>query len=85
MIADLDAVLRPVGPFISTMEATERVTSSLVIPMTLGIIHATCKDVLVQHYTYTNGVLTNDDMKEDDLLAPEAQEVRSILHKENKH
>ena len=84
LIGDLDAVLRPVVPFISTMEATERVTVSLVIPMTLAIIHATSKEVPVQRYTYTNGVLTNDDFKEDDLLACEVQEVRRILHSENK-
>ena len=54
VIAELDAALRPVAPFISTMEATERVTSSLVLPMTHGILHATHKDVPVVKYRYLN-------------------------------
>ncbi len=43
MIGELDAVVRPMGPFISTMEATVRVTSSLFLPMTSGLLHATNK------------------------------------------
>ena len=45
LVSQLDAALRHVGPFIATMEASEKVTCSLVIPMTLAIIHATSKDV----------------------------------------
>ena len=84
VIADLDAILRHVGPFISTMEATKRVTISLVIPMTLAIIHATSRSVPVQRYTHENGKLTSADMVEDDLLAKEVQEVRRILHNANR-
>jgi hypothetical protein len=83
-IADLDAVLRPVGPFITTMEATERVTISLVIPMTLAILHATSREIPVQRYTYINGVLTDDALVDDELLSVEVQEVRRILHDENR-
>jgi hypothetical protein len=43
IIGELDATVRPVGPFISTMEATERVISSLVLPMNFGLLHATNK------------------------------------------
>ncbi len=50
--AELDATLCSVGPFISTMKGTERVTSSLILPMTHGILHATSKDVLVVKYMY---------------------------------
>jgi hypothetical protein len=50
MVSQLDAALRPVGPFIATMEASEKVTCSLVIPMTLAIIHATSKDVPILCY-----------------------------------
>ena len=32
-VAQLDAVLRPVGPFIETMEATKKIIVSLVLPM----------------------------------------------------
>ena len=84
IVADLDAAVRPCGPFISTMEATERVTISLVIPMTLAIIHVTSTSVPVQRYTFTNGELVNDDMVDGDSLSVEVQEVRDILHNENK-
>ena len=33
MLCTQEAVLRPLGPFIMTMEATQRVTISLVLPM----------------------------------------------------
>jgi hypothetical protein len=57
IIAELDVAIRPVGPFIPNMEATQRVTSSLVMPMTHGILHATSKDVSVVNYMYLNGSL----------------------------
>ncbi len=57
VIAELDAALHHVGPFIFTMEATERVSSSLVLPVTHGILHATSKDVLVAKYMYIDGEL----------------------------
>ena len=37
LVSQLDAAIRLVGPFIATMEASEKVTCSLVIPMTLAI------------------------------------------------
>jgi len=59
LIADLDAVLRPIVPFISTLEATEKVTSSLVIPIIMAILNATSETTLVLRYTYTFGELSN--------------------------
>ncbi len=47
VVSHLDAALQPVGPFIATMEASETVTSFLVIPMTLAFFHATSRDVPV--------------------------------------
>jgi hypothetical protein len=83
IIAELDAAIRPVGPFISPMEATQRVTSSLVLPMTHGILHATSKEVPVLKYNYMNGELINEDMVKHEDLSPEVQQVRNILHSEN--
>jgi hypothetical protein len=83
MIAELDAALRPCGPFISTMEATERVTMSLVIPMTLAILHATCRSTPIQVFEYSDGELSNVDFKSHDILSPEVQEVRKLLYDTN--
>ena len=83
IIAELDAAIRPVGPFISTMEATQRVTSSLVLPMTHGILHATSKDVPVVKYMYLNGELMKEEIVKHDDLSSEVQSVRNILHSEN--
>jgi hypothetical protein len=52
VVSYLNAALRPAGSFIATMEASEKGTSSLVIPMTLAILHATSKDVPVHCYSY---------------------------------
>ncbi len=71
MVADLDAVVRPCGPFISTMEATKRVTMSLVIPMTLAILHATSRHVPVEVFEYISGEFTNIRMKEHSELTTE--------------
>ena len=83
VVGELDAALRLVGPFISTMEATERVTSSLVLPMTHGILHATHKDVPVVKYMYLNGELVQEDIVKHEDLSDEVQEVRTILYNEN--
>ena len=83
LVSQLDAALRPVGPFIATMEASEKVTSSLVIPMTLAIVHATSLEVPVQCYSYEFGELSEEVIDDDD-LAEEVREVRHKLHKENK-
>ena len=83
VVSHLDAVLRPVGPFIATMEASEKVTSSLVIPMTLAIIHATSRDVPVQVYSYEFGELSEDVIDDED-LSEEVRAVRRELHLENK-
>ena len=83
MIAELDAVLRPCGPFISTMEATERATMSLVIPMTLAILHATCRTTPVQVFKYSNGELSNIDFKDHEILSTEVQKVRNLLYATN--
>jgi len=51
LIAELDAVIRSVGPFISTLEATEKVSFSLVIPMVIAILHATSETTHVLRCT----------------------------------
>ncbi len=84
LIADLDAVLRPVGPFISTMEATQKVTSSLVIPMVMAILHATNESNPVLRYSYTYGDLSSEDVVHHYDLCQEVQAVRKTLHSENK-
>ena len=84
LIADLNAVLRPVAPFISTLEATEKVTSSLVIPMVMALLHATSESTPVLRYTYTYGELTSEAIVNGDDLCQEVQAVRKVLHSENK-
>ena len=83
MIGALDAVVRPVGPFISTMEATERVTSSLVLPMTNGLLHATSKSAPIVRYMYDHGTPQEELVVEHEDLCIEVQEVRNVLHNEN--
>ena len=83
MIAELDAVLRAIGPFISTMEATKRVTISLVIPTTLAILHATCLTSPTQVFEYSNGELPNIDFKDHAILSTEVQEMRKSLYDTN--
>ena len=74
IIAELDGAIRPGGPFSSSMEATHRVTSSLVLTMTHGILHATSKDVLVVKYMYLNTELTKEEIfKHDDLSSKGAK------------
>ena len=84
LIADLDAVLRPVGPFISTLEATEKVTSSLVIPMVMAILNATSETTPVLRYTYTFGELSSEEIVPNDDLCQEVIVVRKTLHGQNK-
>ena len=83
MVSQLDAALRPVGPFIATMEASEKVTCSLVIPMTLAIIHATSKDVPMLCYNYEYGELSESFVEHDD-ICEDVRLVREKLHNENK-
>ncbi len=67
VVSHLDAALRPAGPFIATMKASEKVTSSLVIPTTLAIIHATIKDVHVHCYSYEFGELSENAIDDAEL------------------
>jgi hypothetical protein len=83
VVSELDGALRPVGPFIATLEASEKVTCSLVIPMTLAIIHATSKDVPILCYSYEFGELS-EEFVENDNLCEEVRLVRQKLHAENK-
>ncbi len=53
------------------MESTDRVTSSLVLPMTYEILHATSTDVPVQRNMYVNEELTDKNVKEEEALACE--------------
>ena len=69
------------GPFIATMEASEKVTSSLLIPTTLAIIHATSPEV--PSYSYEFGELS-EDVIDDNNLSEEVRVVRHKLDKENK-
>ncbi len=52
IVSELYGALRPVCPFLSTMEASEKVACSLVIPMILAIIHATSKEEPILCYSY---------------------------------
>ena len=84
LIADLDVVLRPVGPFISSLGATEKVISSLVIPMVMAILNARGETTLVLHYTYTFGELSSEEIVPSDDLCQEGIAVRKTLHGQNK-
>ncbi len=59
------------------MEASEKVTSSLLIPMTLAIIHACNKEVPLLCYSYDYGELS-EEVVEDEVLC---EEVRMVCHK----
>jgi hypothetical protein len=83
MIVELDIVLRPCGLFISTMEATQRVTVSFAIPTTLAILHVTCRTTRVQLSEYINGEMTNIYFKDHEILSPEVHEVRKLLYDTN--
>lgn len=52
-VAQMDGVLRPVGPFISTLEATKKITISLVLPMVGLLMKALhpLSPVLVRDYS----------------------------------
>ena len=83
MIGELGDVVRPVSLFISKMEATKRVKSYLVHPMTSGLLHPTNKLVHVLRLMYKHGVLHVELFVEYDDLGIEVQEVRIVLHNEN--
>jgi hypothetical protein len=83
-VCDHDVALCPVGPFIVTMEATDRETCSLMLPMVYAILHATSPDGLVQRYVYANGELTDEQVKEEEELVCEVKDVRRMLHSVNK-
>jgi hypothetical protein len=84
LIADLDAMLCPIGRFISTLEATEKVTSSLVIPMVLAILNATNETTPVLRYSYIFGELSSEDIVPNENLCQEVIAVRKTLQGENK-
>ncbi len=67
IVSDFCGAFCPVGPFIATMEASEKVTCSLVIPMTLAIIHVTSKEVPILCYSYEYGELLEDCVENDDV------------------
>jgi len=81
-VFELDGALRSVGPCIATMEASEKVTCSLVIPMTLPIIHATSKDVPILCYSYEYGESSEDFVENGD-LCEDVRLVRNKLHLKN--
>ena len=65
------------------MEASEKVTCSLVVPMTLAIFHATSKEVPILCFSYEYGALSEDFVENND-LCEEVRPVRHRLHLENK-
>jgi hypothetical protein len=65
------------------MEVTQRGVSSLDLPMTHGILHATSKDDPVVKYMYLNGELIKEEIMKHEDLSSEVQHVRNILHIEN--
>ena len=79
IVSELDGALRQVGPFLVTMEASEKVTCYLVIPMALAIIHATSKEVPMLCYSYEYGELS-EDFVDNDELCEEMRLVRNKLH-----
>ncbi len=81
--SELDGALRPIGMFIATMEASEKVTCSLDITMTPAIIHATSKEVPILCYSYVFGKFSEDFVDNYD-LCQEVILVRKKLHLENK-
>jgi len=84
LIAALDVVLHPVGHVISTLEATEKVTSFLVFPMVIAVLNATSETKHVFRYTYTFGKLSSEDIVPNDDLCQEVIAVRKTLLGENK-
>ena len=77
ILSELDGALRPVDPCIATMEASEKETCSLVIPMTLALIHATSKYVPILCYSYEYSELSEDFVENDNLC----EEVRPVRNK----
>ncbi len=84
IVSQLYDDLRPVGPIIATMEASEKVTSSLVIPMIFAIIHDCSKEVSLLCYSYGYGELS-EEVVEDKDLCEEVRMVRHKLYLENKY
>jgi len=73
-------MLRQVGPFISTLEATEKVTPSLVTPMATAILKATSETTPFLRCTYTFGELSSEDIVPNDDLYKEVIAVRKKLY-----
>ena len=72
-----DAALRHVGPFIATMEVSEKIISSLVNSMTLAVKHATIKDVPIHCYSNEFSELSEDVIDDVELC----EEVQAVRHK----
>ena len=77
-------MLRPVGPFISTLEASEKVTSSLVIPLVMAILHTTSEATPVLRYTYAFGELPSEDIVPNNDLCQEVIAARKTLYGQKK-
>ena len=58
-----DAVLRPIGPFISTMEATNTITISLVLPMAGQLLNPTNPSSKVMLLDYGDDPLNATQIK----------------------
>jgi hypothetical protein len=58
------------------MQASEKVTSSLVIPITRAVIHATSKEIPILFYSYEYGESSEEVMEDDDLCV----KVRLVRH-----
>ncbi len=82
-MSQLGVALRPVGPFIAAMEASKKMTCSVVILMTLAIIHAISKNVPILCYCYEYGGLSESFVDHED-ICEDVRLVREKLHNENK-
>ena len=83
-VAQMDGVLRPVGPFISTLEATKKITISLVLPMVGLLMKALhpLSPALVRDYSDIVKPVTVTVQGSD--LVSVADKLRSQLLFENK-
>lgn len=63
-----EGILRPAGSFISTMEATKKVTISLVLPMTYMLLKATSIEAPVVVYTHANASVVRKRIEVSDCI-----------------
>ena len=84
MCVTQDGVLRPVGPFISTLEATKKITISLVLPMVGLLFKALHPDSPVVVRDCSDLSKPTNLMVRGNELVSVAEKLRSQLLLENK-